>query len=211
MYIKFQTASQHPARYRAAAVSSKLHPVHLLFAVLLLSLATGLGSAQTQASAPVEKSPATQAKSPVLSPGVPFSADQLAELLPATVYFQGRKAPLQVRNAGGTTLAGGGILWMALVDTSGYASSVQEKYQFYLVSEAPLIIGGERLPAGAYGGGFVGERFVLMDVGGHDVAEGATERDQAFARPRPLQLLPGSPNTVKLYLGRRWVSLQSTR
>lgn len=141
--------------------------------------------------------------------GTPYTADQLARLLPATVYFQGRTAPVQLRNAGGASLAGGGIVWAGLVDTAGYASSVQEKYQFYLVTEGALEIGGKRLPAGAYGGGFVGERFVIMDLGGHTVAEGTSERDAALTRPRPLQVMADAPDAVKLFLGRRWVLLRA--
>jgi len=42
-----------------------------------------------------------------------------------------------------------------LVDTSGYSTGVASKYQGYLITEVPLKIGGKRLPAGAYGFGFL--------------------------------------------------------
>ena len=142
-------------------------------------------------------------------PGVPLKADKLNQLLPATVYFQGRTAALQLRNAGGTVFPGGAVVWAALVDTSGYASNVQERYQFYLVTEAPLTIGGSKIAAGAYGAGFLGDRFVVMDLGGHTVAEGSTQVETGLPRPRPLQVLPEAPNAVKLFLGRRWVELRS--
>ncbi len=144
---------------------------------------------------------------PTAQPGVPFKADKLATLLPATVYFQGRTANLQLRNAGGTAFGGNAIVWAALVDASGYASNVQERYQFYLVTETPLQIGDAQLAAGVYGAGFVGQRFVIMDIGGHTVAQGSTQLDQILPHPRPLQMLPESADAVKLYLGRRWVTL----
>ncbi|HLI77887.1 MAG TPA: hypothetical protein VKV02_13155, partial [Acidobacteriaceae bacterium] len=134
--------------------------------------------------------------------------EKLSALLPATVYFQGRSAPLQLRNAGGTSFGPDAIVWVSLVDSSGYSSSVQERYQFYLVTESPLRFGEAHLPAGAYGGGFQGDHFLLMDLGGHTVAEGDVHVDSALARPRPLQVLPESPSSIKLYLGRRWVSLR---
>lgn len=143
-------------------------------------------------------------------PGTAFTADQLNALLPATVYFEGRNAPLQLRNAGGGTFVDNQIIWVSLVDSSGYASSVQERYQFYLVSEGPLRVGKTTLAAGAYGGGFLGDRFVIMDLGGHTVAEGAVETDAALSRPRPLRLLMLSPTSARLYLGRHYVQLQAS-
>jgi hypothetical protein len=155
-----------------------------------------------QDSKPAATTPATAAA------GAPFTEQQLNALLPASVYFSGKSAPVQMRNSGGTRFANGAIVWAAMVDTSGYASGVQEKYQFYFVAEAPIRFGGKLLPAGAYGAGFIsGNRFIVMDVGGHTVLEGQTTNDEALKRPRPLQVVPESPASVRLYLGRRWVSL----
>ena len=130
-------------------------------------------------------------------------------MLPATVYFQRQTAPLQLRNAGGTAFANNRIVWVSLVDNSGYSTGVQERYQFYLVTEGPLRFGDASLPAGAYGGGFLGDHFLLMDLGGGTLAQGPLQNDAALVRPRPLQLVPGTSSAVKLYLGRRWVLLQS--
>lgn len=141
--------------------------------------------------------------------GTLLTPEALANLLPTTVYFKGKTASLQLRNAGAARFSDGALLWVALVDTSGYASDVQEKYQFYLVTESALVVGGVSLAAGAYGGGFVGDRFLLMDLGGHTVAEGPLQTDPTLRRPRPLQMLPDTPNSVKLYLGRHWVQLHS--
>ena len=143
------------------------------------------------------------------APGVPYTAEQINALLPPSVYFQGQSAALQLRNAGGVTFANGEILWASLVDTSGYSTGVQDRYQFYLVTEGPIQFGDAKLPAGAYGAGFVGDHFLLMDLGGHTVAQGPLQQDAAFARPRPLQVLRDTPNSVKLYLGRHWVLLSA--
>ena len=186
-----------------------LAPLLRFLAPLLLVVAPCFGLTAFATPPPQAGTTAGSATPGSTSPGTPFTADRLNKLLPPSVYFQGRTAMLQLRNAGGTAFAGNTILWAALVDTSGYASDVQERYQFYLVTEGPLQIGTASLPAGIYGAGFIGERFLVMDVGGHSVAEGTTQMDGGLQRPRPLQVLPESPTSVRLYLGRRWVTLKS--
>ncbi len=177
----------------------------LAMGVLCAGSAQPLPAAAPLASAPQAVTTSAASASPE---GQPLSPEAVAKLLPATVYFQGKTAPIQLRNAAAVPL-GGAIVWAALVDTSGYASEVQERYQFYLVTEIPLLVGQTTLAAGAYGGGFLGERFLVMDLGGHTVAEGDLHQDPGMKRPRPLQMLPDSPDTVKLYLGRRWVQVKA--
>ena len=135
--------------------------------------------------------------------------DQLTRLLPPSVFFREQTAPLQLRNAAAFRFHDGAILFASLVDTSGYSTSVRERYQFYFLSEVPVTIAGKSLPAGAYGAGFLEDgTFVVMDVGGHDVLLSRTERDDAMHRPRPLQMIVGSkPEDLRLYLGRNFVSL----
>jgi hypothetical protein len=99
-----------------------------------------------------------------------------------------------------------------LVDTSGYSSSIQEKYQGYLLSEVPLDFAGHRLPAGAYGIGFVGDHFEVMDIGNHDLLQVAATHDQAMTRPMPLQILAGSSSaTYKLCFGRNCVEFHRAK
>ena len=159
------------------------------------------------AGAPQQRQTAAAANT--TAPGAPFSVETLTPLLPETVYFEGRTAPLQTRNAGGTAFSGNAILWVSLVDSSGYATEVQNRYQFYLVTEGPLRVGTTELAAGAYGGGFLGDRFLLMDLGGHTVAEGSTESAASLARPRPLQLQADTPSSVKLFLRRHFLTLHA--
>ena len=154
-------------------------------------------------------SPAAPAPASTVQPGVPYNAQQLAGLLPPAVYFQGQTANLQLRNAVAIKFVRGAIAWVCLVDSSGYASDVQERYQFYLVTETRLRVGDAELPAGAYGGGFLKDRFLIMDLGGHTIAEGPVQTDATLHRPRPLQLQPDSSTSVKLFLGRRWVLLRA--
>lgn len=142
--------------------------------------------------------------------GALFTPQQLAALLPSSVYFQGKTASLQLRNSAGLHFKGGSILWAAIVDTSGYASDIQERYEFYLVTEGPLQVGTSVIQPGAYGAGFPGGHFVVMDVGGHTVAQGTTQEAPATIRPRPLQLLVTAPDAVSLCLRRQCVTLRAT-
>ena len=137
-----------------------------------------------------------------------LSAQELESTFPATVYYLGKTAPLQLRNAAAVRFGPQAIFFAGLVDTSGYASGVQEVYQMYLLLEQTTQFGSAILPAGAYGAGYVKDRFIVTDLGGHTLAEGPTTLDEHVARPRPLQILQSAEGTVQLYLGRRSVTLR---
>jgi hypothetical protein len=140
---------------------------------------------------------------------VVLNRDQASAILPPTVFFRGQSASIQARNSAGLRVADGKLVLMAIVDTSGYSSSIQQTYQAYLLTEVPLSIAGQKLQPGAYGFGFIaGDKMAVMDIGGNEVLRVATTRDQSLARPTPLQILPDSAaGTFKLYLGRSYVPL----
>jgi len=99
------------------------------------------------------------------------------------------------------------LMLATLVDTSGYSSAIQEKYQAYLLTEAPLDFAGHRLPPGAYGCGFIsGDNFVVMDIGGHDLFTVKSTHDASLHRPMPLQVLssPTDSHRYRLYAGRAY-------
>ena len=128
------------------------------------------------------------------------------KLLPASVYYRGQSAPTQLRNSGGVKFADGSYVLATLVDNSGYATDVQAKYQAYFIVEVPLKVGGQNLPAGIYGVGFVADnKLVITDVGGHDVLTVATGDDAGFKRPTPLQVVADPAGGFRLYAGRRFV------
>jgi hypothetical protein len=132
----------------------------------------------------------------------------MQKLLPAAVYYKGQSAPTQLRNSGGVKFSDGYFVLATLVDNSGYASDVAAKYQAYFVAEVPLKIGGQNLPAGVYGVGFIaGDKFVVTDVGGHDILTASSATDQAMKRPMPMQVMADPAGGFRLYAGRRYVSL----
>jgi hypothetical protein len=136
-----------------------------------------------------------------------LTAMEAAKFLPGAVFFGGQSAPIQARNSGGVQFNKDTLFLVTLVDTAGYSSSVQEKYQAYLITETSIDIDGHRLSPGAYGCGFVaGNTFIVMDIGGHDLFSVPSARDVTLHRPTPLQVLP-APDGIgyRLYVGRDYV------
>jgi hypothetical protein len=136
-----------------------------------------------------------------------LNAVDAAKAIPATVFFRGQVASVQARNSGGVKLPDGMLVLCALVDTSGYSTAVQQKYQGYFITEVALDINGQTLKPGAYGVGFIeGSKFIVMDLGAHDLFTVSGNRDAALKRPTPLQILADStPGHYRLYINRNYV------
>src|SRR5271163_1267734 len=99
----------------------------MVFALVALSLSL---PAKTYAAA-----------DPASSASVLNAADA-AKAIPATVFFRGQVASVQARNSGGVKLPDGMLVLCTLVDTSGYSTAVQQKYQAYFISEVTVNING---------------------------------------------------------------------
>lgn len=141
------------------------------------------------------------------------AADITPKLMPETVFFRGQTAPIQLRNSAGVRFSDQLYTLAAIVDSSGYSSGIREKYQGYLITEVALDFGGQTVQPGAYGFGFLsGGKFVVMDLGAHDVFQGASQRDGDLKRPVPLQIAAASAGgTYRLYTGRDFVEFRRAR
>lgn len=141
-----------------------------------------------------------------------LQAADLVKLVPATVFFRGQVASTQMRNAGGVKMSDGMLVLCVLVDTSGYSTGVQEKYQGYFITEVALDINGQTLKPGAYGVGFLpGNRFLVMDLGAHDLFTAGSAHDTELKRPTPLQVLADTaPGRYRLYINRNYVVFSRT-
>jgi hypothetical protein len=143
------------------------------------------------------------------APGTILHAPEAQKLLPEAVYYAGKSANTQLRNSAGIHYSDGHNILAVLVDTSGYSTSVQEKYQGYLLTEVPLVIGDHTLVPGAYGVGFVGDHFGVMDIGNHDLLQAHATRDDKMPRPMPLQIIDGpSAGSYRLCFGRTCVDFR---
>jgi hypothetical protein len=136
-----------------------------------------------------------------------LSSDELKKAVPAEFYFLGQKAPTQIRNSAGFQLANGKVTLAALVDSSGYSSDVQQKYQGLLITESKLSVGDSDLPPGEYGFGFVADKFVVMNVANEDLLSSAYQTDAELKRPVPLKMAEDGAG-YRLYAGRRWISIK---
>lgn len=114
---------------------------------------------------------------------------------------------MQLRNTGGIHFAGDLYTLAGAIDTSGYSSEIREKCQAYLISEVALEIGGQKLPAGSCGIGFLKEgKFVVMDLGAHDLFQVSSTKDAEMKRPVPLQVASApSAGKYRLYMGLDYV------
>ncbi len=175
----------------------------MLCGAIAFSLAALLPSAPAEQTPPAAAAPATRPAG-VLKPA------EMAELMPGKVFYRGQSATVQIRNSGGVRFADGMLVLTALVDTSGYSTGVQERYQAYLITEVPLTLGDQKLAPGAYGVGFIeGDRFVVMDVGDHELLHVMSHRDAELHRATPLQVIAGAePDTYRLYAGRSYVEMR---
>lgn len=141
------------------------------------------------------------------SSGTVLKAADTQSLLPASVFYRGKSATTQLRNSGGVKFSDGYYVLSVLVDTGGYSTSVAEKYQGYFITEVPIKIGGQKLPAGVYGMGFIANnKFEVTDVGGHDVLTLNDATDTDLKRPMPLQMMSDPRGGFRLYKGREYVS-----
>ena len=137
-----------------------------------------------------------------------LSAAEATKLLPPAVFFGGQSATTQLRNSGGVKFADGMFVLAVMVDTSGYSSDIQQKYQAYLITEVPIKIDGHDLPVGVYGVGFVAEnKFILLDVGAHELFSVTSHSDAAMKRPTPLKVVADGKK-FRLYEGRSYVSIE---
>ena len=129
----------------------------------------------------------------------------LERVVPQGFYFEGQSAATQMRNAAAAQLGPKRFVMAGLVDTSGYSTDVQARYQGFIVTDSPIRIGGSALPTGAYGFGFTPDGWLnVMDVGGRRVLSVRARNDGRLQRPRPL-MMTDARNGVRLYSGRSFV------
>lgn len=138
-----------------------------------------------------------------------LSGDALKKAVPKDYYFRGQTAPVQTRNTAGIRATSDGRLVLAgLVDNSGYASDVQQKYQGFLITEVKLDVGGQALNPGEYGFGFTSEgKFIVMDVGANDLFSIASNTEDNLKRPVPLTITQ-EDGGYRLYAGKKWVAIK---
>ncbi len=143
-----------------------------------------------------------------MQPGL-LNADDLKHAVPSGYFFNGQSASVQLRNSAGFRAADGKMVLAGLVDTSGYAADVQQKYEGFFITEVKLNVGGSELAPGAYGFGFSKEgKFMVMDVAATELLNVASSTDDKLAHPVPLKMMEDG-GSYRLYHGRSYVTLKA--
>jgi hypothetical protein len=136
-----------------------------------------------------------------------LSADEVKKAAPSSYFYRGQSASVQGRNTAGLRTQDQKLVLAGMVDTSGYASDVAQKYQGFFITEVKLDIEGSQLPPGQYGFGFTADKFLITDVGANEVLSVSFKTDNDLKRPVPLKITEDN-GTYRLYAGRKWVALK---
>jgi hypothetical protein len=172
---------------------------------MMKKLIVMIGAVVFFASSTWAQSGAGKEKKTVSTPGI-LTTQELKQLVPPTVFFQGQTAPVQLRNSGGVRGRNGRLMLVAMVDSSGYSTGVAQKYQAYLLTEGSLAFQGKVLAPGAYGVGFLDNNtFNVMDLGANDIAVVPTQTDAALRRAVPLKIVTAGEDSFRLYFGKHYV------
>ncbi|MDQ6787493.1 MAG: hypothetical protein M3033_11860 [Acidobacteriota bacterium] len=134
---------------------------------------------------------------------------ELTQVVPTGFYFEGQSAPTQTRNAAAARVGDKRFIVVGLVDTSGYSTEISGKYEGFFITDSTIILGGEKLPTGAYGFGFSADgKLNIFDIGGKKILSVATKNDAAMRRPRPLNLLLDA-GELRFYKGRTFAVIKA--
>jgi len=132
---------------------------------------------------------------------------ELKTLIPPNYFFAGKTPTVQLRNSAGVRFPNDKIVLVALVDTGGYSTAIQEKYQGLFITELPVKIEDSELKPGAYGFGFTQGKFLIMDVGANDVLSVGAHHDDNLQRAVPLKIVE-QDGGYRLYAGKNFVTIK---
>ncbi len=138
-----------------------------------------------------------------------LGGDDLNKVVPTGFYYEGLAAPTQMRNAAAVRFGAKRFVIVALVDTSGYATSIREKYEGFFITDSKIQVGKTEIAAGAYGFGFTADnKMNIFDVGGNQLHSEVAVRDSQLTAPRPLAFVK-SGGELRLYRGRNYVEIKA--
>src|SRR5713101_2749474 len=137
-----------------------------------------------------------------------LTGDQVKKVAPNSFFFSGQSGAVQLRNTTGLKNSAGKLVLAGLVDTSGYSTAIQEKYQGFLITETKLSFDGATLDPGEYGFGFKDGKFIVMNVAATDLFSIASQNDDQVKHPVPLKFEKDGAG-YRLYAGRKYVMVKA--
>lgn len=125
-------------------------------------------------------------------------------------YLEGNAIPAEKRNAALLKTPAGARVLLAMIDTTGYSSQIQQKYEGLIISEGSFTVCGLKVGVGSFAFGHTKPaatsnedmKLALYDQAGGKLGECAGKKDAAMAQPKPLQVVAAKGQAAKLYLGR---------
>ena len=140
----------------------------------------------------------------------PVTADAFKRAVPTDFYLVGEHIPVEARNAAVLKNAKGARLVVALIDTTGYTSQIQQKYIGMLITETKLSVCSISVGVGSYGFGLnrpaatsnADAMFMLYNQAGEKLGECAAKKDDTVSQPKPLSVSTAKGAPAKLYLGK---------
>ena len=136
-----------------------------------------------------------------------LKAAELKALIPPNYFFAGKTPAVQLRNSAGVRFPNDKLVLIALVDTGGYSTAIQEKYQGLFITESSIKIEDSELKPGAYGFGFTQGKFLIMDVGANDLLAVPAHHDDNLQRAVPLKIIE-QDGGYRLYAGKNYVAIK---
>jgi hypothetical protein len=133
-----------------------------------------------------------------------LSGDELKRVVPTSFYFAGQSAETQMRNSAAVKIGENRFVIAGLVDTSGYSTEIQGKYEGFFITDSPVKIGGKLLNTGAYGFGFAKDKVNIFDLSSKEILSVKASDDKEMKRPRPL-MITSDDKEIRLYKGRTFV------
>src|SRR5258708_39681340 len=137
-----------------------------------------------------------------------LTGEEVKKVASDSDYFAGESGGVQVRNTAGLKNSAGKVVLAGLVDTSGYSTAIQEKYQGFLITETKLSFDGATLDPGEYGFGFKDGKFIVMNVAATDLFSIASQNDDQLKHPVPLKFEKDGAG-YRLYAGRKYVVVKA--
>jgi hypothetical protein len=136
--------------------------------------------------------------------------------IPNDFYLEGNRIPVDKGNAALLKTPAGARLVLALIDTTGYSSQIQQKYIGMVITEGKVSVGSVPLNVGSYGFGLEkpaapssgDAKFFLYNQAGEKVGACVAKKDSALKQPKPLSIISSKETGTRLYLGRYFLKLK---
>ena len=145
------------------------------------------------------------------------TGEAFVRAVPADFYLEGNRIPVEKpRNAALLKNAKGARVVVALIDTAGYSSQIQQKYVGMLITETGISVCGNKVGVGSYGFGLdrpaptsnADAKFKLYNQAGEQMGECAAGKDDSIKQPKPLTVEAHKDSPAKLRLGRYTVEIK---